>query len=107
MAVSVGGRAENGEASPITWTRPAARWIAPKQVEQALVQRLTEELHLPALVSRLLVARGLAAVDDARNYLRPRMDQLHPPMAMRGMADAVERLSTAIRAGETVLVHGD
>jgi single-stranded-DNA-specific exonuclease len=107
MAVSIGGRAENGEASPITWIRPAARWIEPKQVELALVQRLTEELHLPPLVSRLLVARGLAAVDDARNYLRPRMDQLHPPLAMRGMADAVERLSAAIRAGETVLVHGD
>src|SRR5688572_11546497 len=107
MAVSVSGRPENGEASPITWTRPAARWIAPKQVEPALVQRLSEELHLPPLVSRLLVARGLSAVNDARNYLRPRMEQLHPPMAMRGMAEAVARLSTAIRSGETVLVHGD
>jgi single-stranded-DNA-specific exonuclease len=102
MAVSI-----SGTESPITWTRPAARWIAPKQVEQGLVQRLTEELHLPPLVSRLLVARGLAAVEDARNYLRPRMDQLHPPMAMRGMAEAVERLSAAIRGGETILVHGD
>lgn len=107
MAVSIGGRAENGVANPITWTRPAARWIAPRQVEAALVQRLTEELHLPPLVSRLLVARGLAAVDDARNYLRPRMEQLHSPMAMRGMAEAVERLSAAIRGGETILVHGD
>jgi single-stranded-DNA-specific exonuclease len=107
MAVSVSGRTENGEASPITWTRPAARWIAPKQVEPALVKRLSEELHLPPLVSRLLVARGLGAVDVARNYLRPRMDQLHPPMAMRGMAEAVERISAAVRKGETVLVHGD
>lgn len=84
-----------------------ARWTAPRPVDVALAQRLSEELHLPPLVASLLVARGLAAVEDARNYLRPRMEQLHPPMAMRGMAEAVERLSTAIRSGETVLVHGD
>jgi len=76
-------------------------------VDVALAERLTTELHLPPLVSRLLVARGMSAVDDARNYLRPRMDQLHPPQAMRGMAEAVERLSVAIRSGETILVHGD
>ena len=35
------------------------------------------------------------------------MDQLHPPLAMRGMAEAVERISAAVRRGETVLVHGD
>jgi single-stranded-DNA-specific exonuclease len=76
-------------------------------VDVALAKRLGEQLHLPPLVASLLVARGLAAVEDARNYLRPRMEQLHPPMAMRGMAEAVDRLSAAIRSGETVLVHGD
>jgi single-stranded-DNA-specific exonuclease len=84
-----------------------ARWTAPRPVDVALAQRLSEELHLPPLIASLLVARGLAAAEDARNYLRPRMEQLHPPLAMRGMAEAVERLSTAIRAGETVFVHGD
>ena len=49
----------------------------------------------------------MAGVEDARNYLRPRMEQLHPPLAMRGMAEAVERLSAAIRSGETIFVHGD
>ncbi len=107
MAVSVDDRAAPIEAVPPAWTRPLARWTAPRPVDVALTQRLSEELHLPPLIASLLVARGLAAVDDARNYLRPRMEQLHTPMAMRGMAEAVERLSAAIRAGETVLVHGD
>jgi len=72
-----------------------------------LAQKLTEELRLPPLVASLLVARGFGDVESARTYLRPRMDQLHSPMSMRGMSEAVERLSTAIRSGETVLVHGD
>lgn len=107
MAVSPGHLAEPVDEKPLPWTRPRARWSGPRAIDLALAQRLTEELHLPPLISSLLVARGMSAVEDARNYLRPRMDQLHPPLAMRGMAEAVERLSTAVRAGETILVHGD
>jgi single-stranded-DNA-specific exonuclease len=107
MAVSLGDLTDPVDAKPLLWTRPQARWAAPRAVDEALAQRLTEQLHLPPLVSRLLVARGLSEVEDARSYLRPRMEQLHPPLAMRGMAEAVERLSAAIRAGETILVHGD
>ena len=107
MAVSLGDLLEPVDAKPLAWTRPPARWKAPRAVDLTLAQRLSDELRLPPVVATLLVARGLSAVNDARNDLRPRMDQLHPPMAMRGMADAVARLSAAIRAGETILVHGD
>ena len=107
MAVSIGDRIDNGEATPAPWTRPLARWTAPRAVDIAVAQKLSAELNLPPIVSTLLVARGLSAVDDARKYLRPRMDHLHSPMAMRGMADAVQRLRTAVRAGETIFVHGD
>ena len=107
MAVSIEERTEPGEPKPSLWNRPQARWTNPRPIDVALAQRLSAELNLPPLVSSLLVARGMGAVEDARNYLRPRMDQLHSPFAMRGMAEAVERLSIAIRAGETIFVHGD
>jgi single-stranded-DNA-specific exonuclease len=107
MAVSVDNRRDALDAPPPSWTRPAARWTGPRSYDVALAERLTQELRLPPLVAALLVARGYADIETARTYLRPRMDQLHPPLAMQGMADAVTRLSTAIRAGETILVHGD
>src|SRR5512139_268802 len=107
MAILLGDRTESAEGVSPTWTRPAARWTAPRPADPVLAQQLSDALHLPPVVSTLLVARGLTGVEDARNYLRPRMEQLHQPMAMRGMADAVERLSRAIRNGEAVLVHGD
>jgi single-stranded-DNA-specific exonuclease len=103
----VDNRPEALDAPPPSWTRPAARWTGPRSYDVALAERLTQELRLPPLVAALLVARGYADIETARTYLRPRMDQLHPPLAMQGMADAVTRLSTAIRAGETILVHGD
>jgi len=104
MAVSLDNSID---AAPPAWARPLARWTAPRAIDGALAQKLTEELRLPPLVASLLVARGFGDVESARTYLRPRMDQLHSPMSMRGMSEAVERLSTAIRSGETVLVHGD
>jgi single-stranded-DNA-specific exonuclease len=107
MAVSLDNRQDLLDVPPPVWTRPAARWTDPKVIDVALAQRLTTELKLPPVVSALLVARGHADVEEARTYLRPRMDQLHPPAAMNGMANAVARLSHAIRAGETILVHGD
>lgn len=107
MAVSLSEKTVPGEPKTLPWTRPQARWTNPRPVDVALAQRLSTELNLPPLVSSLLVARGMGAVEDARNYLRPRMDQLHSPFLMRGMAEAVERLSLAIRANETILVHGD
>src|SRR4026209_852165 len=97
MAVSIGDLAEPVDAKPISWTRPQARWTTPRAVDIALAKRLTEELHLPPLVATLLVAGGCSAVDDARTCPRPRGGELHQPMAMRGMPEAVDRLCKAIR----------
>ena len=83
MAVSLNHQTEPTEPKPLPWTRPQARWTNPRPVDVALAQRLSAELNLPPLISSLLVARGMGAVEDARKYLRPRMDQLHSPFAMR------------------------
>ncbi|HEX7122122.1 MAG TPA: single-stranded-DNA-specific exonuclease RecJ, partial [Gemmatimonadaceae bacterium] len=88
-------------------TRPVARWLAPPAPDPDVVAALAAELRLPPLVSTLLVARGCHDAESARRYLRPRLDHLHPPLAMRGMDRAVERLVAAIRKREPILVHGD
>jgi len=107
MAVHLDGVPEGLEAASPSWTRPRARWTAVRTPDPDLVRRLTEGLNLPPLVAALLAARGYDTVDRARDFLRPRLEHLHPPMAMRGMSEAVERLAAAIRSKETILVHGD
>ena len=72
-----------------------------------MVASLAAELHLPEVVCRLLALRGHETVDAAKRFLRPRLDQLHDPLLMHGLDRAVERLVRAVRAGETILVHGD
>ena len=69
--------------------------------------QLTDALQLPPALCRLLAQRGFGDVDAAKQFLRPRMDQIRDPYELHGMDVAVERLRAAIRAGEMVMVHGD
>jgi single-stranded-DNA-specific exonuclease len=72
-----------------------------------VVERLQHELHLPPAIATLLAARGFGAPDDAKAYLRPRLDHLHEPNCLADLDRAVERLIRALRDNETILVHGD
>jgi single-stranded-DNA-specific exonuclease len=87
--------------------RPPSRWVLPVAPDAAAVSALANELHLPPFICELLLRRGHGTVEDAKRFLRPRLDQLHDPALMLGMSIAVERLAHAIRGGERIVVHGD
>jgi single-stranded-DNA-specific exonuclease len=79
----------------------------PTPPDETSVAALVATLHLPPTVARLLCQRGFGDIERAKRYLRPRLEHLHVPGAMRDLDGAVERLVTAIRSDELVLVHGD
>jgi single-stranded-DNA-specific exonuclease len=93
--------------APALAARPRTRWLLPEPPAPAAVRALCDELLLPEPICRLLVARGHAPADTAKRYLRPRLEQLLPPEQLLDLDRAVDRLATAVRAGETILVHGD
>jgi single-stranded-DNA-specific exonuclease len=68
---------------------------------------LAHTMGLPDLLARVLLARGFDDPDKVRAHLRPDLGALHDPHLFRDMARAVERIRTAIRKGERILVHGD
>jgi single-stranded-DNA-specific exonuclease len=92
---------------PARPARPPARWLLPAEPNEAVVEQLQRELKLPPAICRLLAARGFGAPDDAKAFLRPRLDQLHDPNCLMDLDRAVERLVRALRDNETILVHGD
>lgn len=83
------------------------RWIFPGPPDLARVERLSTELRLPPALCRLLVQRGYGEPAAVRDFLRPHPGQIHAPLGLAGMDAAVERIVRAVRAGETILVHGD
>ena len=71
------------------------------------MRSLCDELFLPEPICRLLAIRGHGDIEQAKRYLRPRLEQLLPPEQMLDLAEAVGRLVRGIRNGETILIHGD
>lgn len=91
----------------MTLRRADARWQAAPSPDASAATALAAALNLPVTLAQLLVARGHADAERARRYLRPEMTHLADPGLMAGMADAVARIAAAIRARETIVVHGD
>ena len=71
------------------------------------MRSLCDELFLPEPICRLLAIRGHGDIEQAKRYLRPRLEQLLPPEQMLDLAEAVGRIVRGIRDGETILIHGD
>ncbi len=59
------------------------------------------------VAGRILYSRGIRGSAAARRFLEPSLDDLHDPLSMRGMPQAIERLRQAIAAGQKILIYGD
>jgi single-stranded-DNA-specific exonuclease len=77
------------------------------QCDDAHAEVLARELGVSPVTARLLCIRGMGAIEDARRFLAPRLEDLHDPFALADMATAVDRILTAIAAKERIAVHGD
>lgn len=86
---------------------PARRWLEPTPVPAEAGEALARSLQLPPLICELLVRRGYGAPDEARSFLRPRLETQHPPTLLPDIDAAAERIERAIGSGEPILVHGD
>ena len=66
-----------------------------------------DALRLPEPICAVLAARGRSEPDDAKQFLRPRLDQLSDPALLADGPTAAERIVRAIRDGERIFIHGD
>jgi len=77
------------------------------QPDPVIAERLQAEAGVPAIVARLLALRGVKSGAEASAFLSPSLAQLHSPYLLRGMSQAIERISAAIANREDVLIYGD
>lgn len=82
-------------------------WKPAKAPSKRGVKALRKDTGLSELVARILAQRGIRTLDDAENFLRPKLEDLHDPMIMLNMKKTVKRLNEAIHKGERIMVYGD
>ncbi len=83
------------------------RWTLKPKPSEDKVKLLAQALNVEDFVATLLVQRGIETFEEARQFFRPTLEDLHNPYLMKDMDKAVIRIEKAIKNGENILVFGD
>ncbi|PQB05406.1 single-stranded-DNA-specific exonuclease RecJ [Aureitalea marina] len=83
------------------------RWKFRPEPPKETIERLVNELSVSTIIAKLLAQRGIETYQQAKDFFRPGWDQLHDPFLMKDMDKAVDRVDTALKKGENILVYGD
>jgi single-stranded-DNA-specific exonuclease len=83
------------------------RWVVKEQGDLQLIRKLSQELSIDEHLANLLVQRGISSFDEAKDFFRPSLGNLHDPFLMKDMKEAIHRIEKAISNNEKILVYGD
>ena len=83
------------------------RWTLKPEPNPNITSNLAQELGVDNTIAKLLVQRGIETFEQAKSFFRPSLENLHNPYLMKDMDRAVERIESAIKNGENILVFGD
>lgn len=75
--------------------------------EKELANELRSRHKLLPVVADILVQRGIDSPQHLRNYLEPKLSDLHDPFLMNDMHKAIKRINKAIGNKEKILIYGD
>jgi single-stranded-DNA-specific exonuclease len=82
-------------------------WKQKPKTSQAAIEKLGKEINVNPTLANMLINRGIESFDQAKDYFRPSLSQLHDPFLMKDMEAAVLRIEKAILKQERILVYGD
>ncbi len=83
------------------------RWVIKEKGDSAVVKQLAGALKISEALANLMVQRNITSPEEALAFFEPDLGYLHDPFMMKDMNIAVERISTAIKKNEKILVYGD
>ena len=83
------------------------RWNLKSKPQKEKVQALQNALQVDEIIATLLVQRGIETFEQAKQFFRPTLEDLHDPFLMKDMDKAVNRIESAIANNERILVFGD
>ncbi len=83
------------------------RWTIKPEPLANKVNHLAQALNVETFVASLLIQRGIETFEQAKQFFRPSLQNLHNPYLMKDMDKAVTRIEKAIQNNENILVFGD
>lgn len=83
------------------------RWTFKPESNPKKIAALAKDLQVDQSIAKILVQRGIETYEQAKDFFRPNLANLHDPFLMKDMAIAVKRVEKAIENKENVLIYGD
>jgi single-stranded-DNA-specific exonuclease len=83
------------------------KWVVQSAPDFNSAQKLSNELNIPAVASRILVSRGLTNSIEAERFLKPSLSDLFDPFLLSNMDKSVERVIKALKNNERIMIYGD
>lgn len=83
------------------------RWTLSPSPDPVITKKLATEINVSESIARVLVNRGIASYEKAKEFFRPQLADLLDPFLMDGMEMAVNRVEQALVANERILIFGD
>lgn len=83
------------------------RWTVKPKPSAEKIRELTSTLHVDEQIACLLIQRGIESYNQARQFFRPSLSDLHDPYLMKDMDKAVDRIEKAIKNKENIMIFGD
>ncbi len=82
-------------------------WKIEENKDPQAIEQLSKELNVDKVISSMLIKRGIKTFNQAKDFFRPNIKQLHDPFLMQDMDKAVSRILQAIEEKESIMIFGD
>ena len=83
------------------------KWVVKEKGDTAVLKQLAGALGVSESLANLMVQRNISSAEEAHTFFNPSLDYLHDPFLMKDMNIAVDRISSAVKKNEKILVYGD
>lgn len=83
------------------------RWVQAVKGKVETTDSLAQQLNIDTSLAEILVQRGIFSFQEAKDFFRPQLTQLHDPFLMKDMDKAIARIDLALAAGENIMIYGD
>lgn len=82
------------------------KWLK-SEISPQEVKELVRRFGVDTLTAAILVRRSITSPSALKFFLESGEGNLHNPFLMQTMAEAVQRISSAVESGERILIYGD
>jgi len=81
-------------------------WVYPK-IDPDWKEEICKEFKIHPVTAQILVSRGFSSLKSIHDYLYAKLPDLYDPFLLAEMPQAVDRICSAIRNHENILIYGD